>query len=95
MSDRLGIAIAELVDAIRAEVLATSAPAAPDRLLAVGEAASTLGIGRSVLYGEIQAGRLRSVTVGRRRLVPAAAIAEYIRARSGGTADDAAHRPPA
>ncbi|MDN5851285.1 MAG: helix-turn-helix domain-containing protein [Actinomycetia bacterium] len=33
---------------------------------------------RSVIYEQIRAGRLRSVTQGRTRLVPAAAIAEYV-----------------
>jgi hypothetical protein len=37
-----------------------------------------LGIGRSRLYDEIAAARVRSVKVGRRRLVPSGAIAEYI-----------------
>ncbi|MBA3852233.1 MAG: excisionase family DNA-binding protein [Chloroflexi bacterium] len=52
--------------------------ARPDRLLSVDEAAKLLGIGRSALYGELAAGRLRSVKVGRRRLVPSGAIAEYV-----------------
>lgn len=80
MSDRLETALAELAAALRADVLAELSPVAnaPDRLLSVDEAAATLGLGRSLLYGEIQAGRLRSVTVGRRRLVPACAIAAYI-----------------
>ncbi len=34
------------------------------------------------LYGELAAGRLRSLRVGRRRLVPSGAIAEYV-ARDG------------
>jgi excisionase family DNA binding protein len=37
-----------------------------------------LSLGRSLLYAEIQAGRIRTVKIGRRRLVPAAAIREYI-----------------
>ena len=44
----------------------------------VDEAAAMLGIGRSALYAELQAGRLRSVKVGRRRLVPSGAIAARI-----------------
>ena len=80
MSDRIEAAIRELADALRAE-LATEARPAPDRLLSVDEAAAGLGIGRSVLYGEMGAGRLRSVKVGRRRLIPAASIAEYIAER--------------
>lgn len=84
MTDRLTAALAELVEALREELRAEAVahPPAPDRLLSVDEAASMLGLGRSALYGEIGAGRLRSVKVGRRRLVPAASIAAYITDRA-------------
>jgi len=80
MSDRLDAALRELAEAIREQVRVEAAPiaGAPDRLLSVLEAATMLGLGRSALYGELQGGRLRSVKVGRRRLVPAAAVAAYI-----------------
>ena len=86
MTDRLTLALAELVEALREELRqeAQAGPRTPDRLLDVDEAAATLGIGRSALYGEIAAGRLHSVKVGRRRLVPAAAVAEFIREAAGG-----------
>jgi excisionase family DNA binding protein len=80
MSDRLAAALEELAAAIRAEVAAVAAvpaPGGPERLLSVSEAATALGIGRTALYAEIQAGRCRSVKVGRRRLVPESAIAAY------------------
>lgn len=84
MSARLAAALAELADAIRAEVKAEAdadhAPA-PDRLLSIDEAAATLGIGRTRLYHEVAAGQLSTVKVGRRRLVPAGAIAGYIAGR--------------
>jgi excisionase family DNA binding protein len=84
MSGRLEIALAELAEAIRAEVRAEAAatPSAPDRLLSVAEAAAALGLGRSLLYTEIASGRLRSLRVGRRRLVSAGAIREYIAERA-------------
>ncbi|MGC8633895.1 MAG: helix-turn-helix domain-containing protein [Candidatus Limnocylindrales bacterium] len=74
--------MAELVAAIRAEVAVQASPpaAVPDRLLSIAEAAAALGIGRSRLYEEIGTGRLRSLKVGRRRLVPASAITAYIEA---------------
>lgn len=75
-------AVDALAAAILAAVRADAAPAAPDRLLSIDEAASALGIGRSILYGEIAAGRLRSVKVGRRRLVPAGALTDYIAERA-------------
>jgi excisionase family DNA binding protein len=37
-----------------------------------------LSMSRSVIYEQIRSGRLRSVTQGRVRLIPASAIADYI-----------------
>jgi excisionase family DNA binding protein len=74
-------AVRAAVDALVAAILAAATPEAadaPDRLLSVDEAAALLGIGRSRLYDEIAAARVRSVKVGRRRLVPSGAIAEFI-----------------
>ena len=48
------------------------------RLYRVPEAMAMLSLGRSVIYEQIRAGRLKSVTQGRTRLIPAAAIADYI-----------------
>ena len=73
--DRLEAAVAELVDALRAEI--SPPDAGPPRLLSVEEAGQLLGVGRSLVYTELGAGRLRSVKVGKRRLVPMSAIAEY------------------
>jgi excisionase family DNA binding protein len=39
---------------------------------------SKLGIGRSKIYEELASGRLRSVRVGRRRLVTDSALTDYI-----------------
>lgn len=84
MTDRLVAALSELVEALREEVRAEAAagPRAPDRLLSVDEAAAMLGIGRSALYGgPIARGELRSVRVGRRRLIPAGAVSAFIAER--------------
>jgi excisionase family DNA binding protein len=48
------------------------------QLYRVNEAMELLSLKRSVMYEQLRSGRLRSVTVGRTRLVPAAAILEYI-----------------
>jgi excisionase family DNA binding protein len=48
------------------------------RLHRVPEAMRLLSMSRSVIYEQIRAGRLRSVTQGRTRLIPATAIADYI-----------------
>ncbi|MCU1665113.1 MAG: hypothetical protein QOI36_3028 [Pseudonocardiales bacterium] len=47
-------------------------------LYRVAEAMAILSLGRSVIYEQLRSGRLRSVYVGRTRLVPATAIADYI-----------------
>lgn len=44
----------------------------------LGEGFSLLGIGRAHGYKEIKAERLRVIKNGRRTLIPAAAIDEYI-----------------
>ncbi|RIK08052.1 MAG: transcriptional regulator [Acidobacteria bacterium] len=44
----------------------------------VDEAARRLGLGRTKLYDLIGSGALRTVTVGRRRLVPVAALDELV-----------------
>lgn len=76
MSARLEAAVAELVEALRDEV--HTEPAGPDQLLSVNEAASSLGIGRSAVYGLLSSGALRSLRIGDRRLVPTGAIRSYI-----------------
>ncbi len=47
-------------------------------LYRVTEAMTLLSLSRTVIYEQIRSGRLRSVCQGRARLIPAAAIAEYI-----------------
>jgi excisionase family DNA binding protein len=46
--------------------------------LTVAEAARILGIGRSSCYEAVQRGEIRSVTIGRRRLVPKWVIDELL-----------------
>jgi excisionase family DNA binding protein len=58
----------------------TTGATQPPRLLRVEEAAQLLGIGRSLAYQLIRTGRLRSIKIGSRRLVPIAAIDEAISA---------------
>lgn len=72
---RIRAAIAELAESIMAGIGESGAPG-PDRLLSVRQAAELAGIGRTRLYAEIGSGRVRSVRVGRRRLIPASAIRE-------------------
>jgi excisionase family DNA binding protein len=48
------------------------------RLYRIPEAMRLLSISRSTLYEQLRAGRLRSVTQGRTRLIPAEAVIAYI-----------------
>jgi excisionase family DNA binding protein len=49
------------------------------QLYRVVDAMVVLSLGRSAIYEQIRSGRLRSVTQGRTRLIPASAIADYIK----------------
>ena len=44
----------------------------------VGEACKALRIGRVLMYDLINTGRIHSVKVGARRLIPASALAEFL-----------------
>ncbi len=48
------------------------------KLYRVSEAMAVLSLKRTVIYELLRCGRLRSVHEGRTRLVPAAAIVEYV-----------------
>ncbi|MEC3974604.1 helix-turn-helix domain-containing protein [Amycolatopsis sp. H20-H5] len=53
--------------------------AVPERhLYRIPEAMRLLSMSRSVIYELLRAGRLRSVTQGRARLIPAQAIQQYV-----------------
>lgn len=47
-------------------------------LCTVEEAAETLSIGRTSIYELLRDGRLRSVKVGARRLIPIAALEDFV-----------------
>jgi excisionase family DNA binding protein len=53
-------------------------PAVPALLYRVEEAAEALRLSRTAIYELIRSGRLRTVKAGSRRLVPVAALAEYV-----------------
>ena len=55
----------------------------PAVLYGVDEAAEALRLSRSLLYELIRSGRLRTVKAGRRRLVPVAALDEYVNSLDG------------
>jgi excisionase family DNA binding protein len=82
MADRLAAAVAELVEALRDELRQADAQPTPDRLLSIPDAADALGVGRTLVYTLIARGELRSVKLGKRRLVPSSAIAAWAPARN-------------
>jgi excisionase family DNA binding protein len=54
----------------------------PNRLLlSVDEARRSLGIGRTTLYAEMDAGRIRTIKVGARRMIPVSALNDFIEQR--------------
>jgi excisionase family DNA binding protein len=78
MTERLDAALAELADAIRDEVRAELADriGGPPELLSIAAASKRMGIGRTATYDAIGRGQLRSIKVGRRRLIPSDALTE-------------------
>jgi excisionase family DNA binding protein len=48
------------------------------QLYTIEEAMILLRMGRTTIFDQLRSGRLRSVTQGRARRIPATAIAEYI-----------------
>jgi excisionase family DNA binding protein len=48
------------------------------RLYRIAEAARLLSLGRTVIYEQIRAGRLRSIQQGRARLISSQAISDYV-----------------
>ncbi|MDQ1247501.1 MAG: hypothetical protein QG597_1871 [Actinomycetota bacterium] len=79
MSDndtRLAEAIAALVSA--AAATATS-PAVPETVLTVDEVADRLKISKSLVYKSISDGQMRSIKIGKRRLIPASEVQRLIK----------------
>lgn len=81
---RIRLAFANLADEIISALEREEQAEQPDRLLSIDAACEALGgVARSTLYRELSAGRMRSVKVAGRRMIPSSAIAEYS-ARSAG-----------
>ncbi len=55
----------------------------------INETIEALGLSRQTVYNEINAGRLRSFRVGKRRLVSNDALQEWVKAREIETRDAA------
>ena len=77
---RVQAAVAELAAALMAAVTADPQPTGVDRLYTIEQARQRLGgISRARIYKEIGSGRLRTVSAGRRRLIPSSAIDAFAR----------------
>ncbi len=93
--EALAAALAEVVRDAVADAIATMADQPNTQetaFVGVSEAARRLNLGETTTKREIAAGRLRSVLLGRRRLVPVNAIAEF--AQGLGTDSKDHDRPP-
>ena len=47
-------------------------------ILTIEQAAKTLGVGRTLMYGLVMNGDIESVTIGRLRRIPAEALTDYV-----------------
>ncbi len=78
-AERIRAAVAELTEALIAAVSVAPPVGQVDELLDVPQAAARLGgIARSSVYQLMAAGELRSIKVGRRRLIPSSAITDLV-----------------
>ena len=55
-----------------------NAPGETRLLLRIDEAGRQLNLGRTVMYELIRSGRLRSVKIGKLRLIPTSALVEFV-----------------
>jgi excisionase family DNA binding protein len=75
-------------------VVIVAALTEPQRLLRIETVAQLLDLARSTVYEEIRLGRLRTVRIGRRRLIPTEYVDEYVELlKREALAEDAAQRP--
>jgi excisionase family DNA binding protein len=76
-ADRVELAVRELVAALRAEM---APEPEPPTLVDITTAARLLNVGRTSVYALMDSGELPSRHVGRRRLIPRAALEAYAEA---------------
>lgn len=57
-------------------------------LLTITEVSALLNLGRTKTYELIMGGRIKSVKLGRKRLVPKASVERYVSEISAGSTDD-------
>jgi excisionase family DNA binding protein len=76
----LGVALQAVIEhAVTSALAALPAPGTAEPfMLSIAEAAEQLGVGTTKVKQLIATGRLASVTIGRRRLVPTASIRAFV-----------------
>ncbi len=74
MSDRVELAVRELVDALRDEL---TPPPEPTAMVSIAEAARLLGCSRTTVYAALDGGSLASRHIGRRRLIARAELDRF------------------
>lgn len=67
--------------------MTTKADASSAVLIGMPEAAQRMGLGLSTLKALVHRNEIRSITVGKRRLIPVAALEEYVARRLASVAD--------
>ncbi len=65
------------------ESTGTATPRTTKHAYSVIEAMDSLGLSRQALYNELSSGRLRSFKLGRRRIIPADALPEWLDTMQG------------
>lgn len=80
MSDQTGRLAEAIAALLAAAAVAPAAPesSAPETVLTVPETAERLKISRSLVYKAISDGTLRSVRIGKRRLIPVSEVQRLI-----------------
>ena len=73
-ADRVELAVRELVEALRADL---APPPEPTTMVDLTTAAQLLSVSRTSLYHLMDSGQLDSRHIGRRRLVPRAALDRF------------------
>jgi excisionase family DNA binding protein len=74
-----GNALTEAIAALVAAATAAAAPTpAPETVLTIAEVAARLKISRGLVYRAIADGKMRSIRIGKRRLVPASEVQRII-----------------
>ncbi|MEV0066646.1 excisionase family DNA-binding protein [Amycolatopsis sp. NPDC050768] len=78
ISDAFARRFATLLGEVVAQKLRELPAGQPRVLLTVEEAGNRLAISRTVIYELLRSGQLESVTIGRNRRVPAAAVNNFV-----------------